>query len=121
MKLTKWAVMAGTGLALCLGANNSLAQQDNQPGGGRQRGNFDPAQMRERMMDDLRDRLEVKDDAEWKAIQPIIEKVMEARQQMMSETIRGFFGGGGRGGGGNGGDGGDSNAGDNGGRRVSGG
>src|SRR5947209_3838953 len=112
MKLNQLAVMAGLGLALGLGANNSLAQQDNNgPGGGRGgRGNFDPAQMRERMMDDMRDKMEVKDDAEWKAIQPLIEKVMDAQRQVMSERIRGFFAGRG-GGGGGGGRGGDNNAG----------
>jgi len=120
MKLNKLAVMAGMGLALFLGANNGLAQQDNggQGGGrgGRGGGNFDPAQFRERMMDNLRERLEVKDDAEWKAIQPKIEKVMDARQQMMSETIRGFMGGRNRDRGG------DTNGGgDNGGRRGRGG
>ena len=112
MKLNQWAVMAGMGLALCLNGHNSWAQQDNAPGGGRQRGggNFDPAQMRERMIDDLRDRLEVKDDSEWKAIQPLIEKVFTARRDLDAERIRGFFGGrGGRGGG--------DNSGDNGGRR----
>ena len=125
MKLNNWAVVAGLGLALSLGANNSLAQQDNGGGGGRQRGgggfggggNFDPAQMRERMLDDMRDQLEVKEDAEWKAIQPLIEKVMDAQRQVMSERIRGFFGG--RGGGRNGGD--NNGGGDNGGGRRRGG
>ena len=121
MKLNQWAVVAGMGLALCLGANNGLAQQDNGGGGrGGRGGNFDPAQMRERMMEDMRDQLDVKDDAEWKAIQPLIEKVMDAQRQVMSERIRGFFGGGRGGGGRRGGDN-TSAADDNGGRRFRGG
>jgi hypothetical protein len=63
--------------------------QTDQTGGGqsnqpqqrtRQRqGNFDPAQFQQRMMDRYRERLEITDDAEWKAVQPLIQNVMDAR------------------------------------------
>jgi Spy/CpxP family protein refolding chaperone len=53
------------------------------------RGNFDPEQFRQRMMDRYRETLGVKDDAEWKAISERINKVMEARRDV------GFGGGGG--------------------------
>ena len=33
--------------------------------------------MRERMLDDMRDQMKVKDDPEWKAISPLIEKLNE--------------------------------------------
>lgn len=53
-------------------------QQDRQDRG--PRGNFDPAQFQQRMMDNLRERLGVTDDAEWKIISERIQKVMEARR-----------------------------------------
>jgi hypothetical protein len=61
-----------------------------QPGpGGGPGGNFDPAQMRQQMMDRMREQFDVKDDAEWKLISTRIEKVMEARRE-----AGGGFGGG---------------------------
>lgn len=65
-------------------------------GGGRQRGNFDPEQMRQMMMTRYREQLGIKDDAEWGVIEGRINKINEARRN----TGRGFGGfGGGRGGG----------------------
>jgi hypothetical protein len=48
--------------------------------------------MRERMMDRYKEQLEVTDDAEWKAIQPLVQNVMEARMASMSGMGRGMFG-----------------------------
>ncbi len=53
-------------------------QQDRQDRG--PRGNFDPAQFQQRMMDNLRERFGVTDDAEWKIISERIQKVIEARR-----------------------------------------
>ncbi len=74
------------------------------PGGGQggRRGNFDPAQFRQRMMENYRDKLGIKDDAEWGVIEGRINKIDEARRS----TMRGFGGFGGRGPGGPGGPGG---------------
>jgi len=50
----------------------------DQPGQrepGRGPGNFDPAAMRQRMAERIKDALGVKDDAEWAVLQPRIEKV----------------------------------------------
>lgn len=69
------------------------------PGGGR-RGGFDPAQMRQRMMERYREQLGVKDDAEWGVIEGRITKIDELRRASM---MRGFGGFGGRGPGGPGG------------------
>jgi len=111
MKLSKCMMMAGMAALLSLGTNQLLAQDNNsnssgggQNGGGRGgRGNFDPAQFQQRMMEGLKDRLEVKDDAEWKALEPLIQKVMDARRDSMSGMGRGMFGArGGRGGNDNG-------------------
>ena len=86
------SVVACAAFVMFLSANPVAAQQ------GQGRGNFDPAEFRQRMMDNFRERLEIKGDDEWKAIQPLIEKVTEARREV------GFGGGGGfgfgRGGGG---------------------
>ena len=100
MKSNQLAALGGIALALCLGLSN-LAAQDNPPAGrqGRGGGNFDPAQMQQRMMERYQEQLEIKDDAEWKAIQPLVQKVMDGRMQAFSGMGRGGFGRGGRGGG----------------------
>jgi hypothetical protein len=78
------------------------------PGGGGF-GNFDPAQMRQRMMDRYRELLDIKSDDEWKVIEPRVQKVMEARRDVgFGGGMRGVFGrgrgpGGDNGGGGGGG------------------
>ncbi len=72
--------------------------QRGQRGGG---GGFDPAQMQERMMEMYRERLEITSDDEWKAIQPLVGKVTEARREVGTGFGRNMFarpGGGGRGG-----------------------
>jgi hypothetical protein len=90
MKIAKQMLMlAGVALLTCVTAGTSLAQQDNNNRG---RGNFDPAQFRQNRMDDLRDQMEVKDDTEWKAIQPLIEKVFDAQQAVFRDRIGGMFG-----------------------------
>lgn len=85
-------ILAGASAALLLGTSAVLAQ-DQPPG----RGNFDPEQMRQRMMDNYREKLEVKSDAEWKLVQERIEKVTTARREV---GMGGGFGGFGRRGGG---------------------
>lgn len=70
--------------------------RDGQDGGGGGR-NFDMNEMRQRMMERTREQLEITDDAEWKALEPLITKVSEAR---MAVGFGRFGGGrGGRGGG----------------------
>ena len=78
-------------------------------GGGFGGGNFDPAQFQQMMMDRYRTQLNITNDTDWAAIQPLIQKVMDARQAVGNG--RGGFGGGrggfgGPGGGGPGGPGG---------------
>ena len=98
-------------LSLSFGQLKAQDQQTPPPagqgqgggGGGRAggRGNFDPEQMRQRQMDRYKEQLDVTDEAEWKAISGLIEKVTTARRE-----TGGGFGGFGRGGGGPGGPGG---------------
>jgi hypothetical protein len=97
-KLTRYLALASVA-ALSLSAGNLFAQDQGGPGGGRGgRGNWDPAQMQQRMMENVRERLEVKDDTEWKAVEPLVQKVMDLRREQMGAGMRGAFGRGGRGG-----------------------
>lgn len=99
IKVKQLAVLAGLAAALCVGSSSALAQQDN--GGGPGRGNFDPAQFQQRMMERYKEVLEVNSDDEWTALQPLVQKVMDARRDAMAGGfggMRGMFGRGNRGG-----------------------
>jgi hypothetical protein len=90
MRINRLLLASGLAVVLGLSANEVLGQnaqgggrqgRGNAQGGGRQgRGNFDPAQFQQRMMERYKEVLEVTDDTEWKAIQPLIQKVLEARR-----------------------------------------
>ena len=71
--------MAGMATVLTFSTGKVAAQN---------RGNFDPEQMRQRMMERYKERLEVTNDDEWKLISDRIEKVMAAQR----ETRIGGFG-----------------------------
>jgi len=90
--------VAMTIAVLAMSATGALAQNQG-------RGNFDPAQMRERMMNRIKEQLGASDD-EWKAIQPKVEKVMTAQRESRGGGFGFGGGGGGRGGPGGGGGGG---------------
>ena len=98
MKPNRSLLLASLTVLLSLGLNTiGLAQQDagGPPPG---RGNFDPAQFRQRMMDRTKEQLEVTDDAEWKALEPLVQAVTDARMASMAGMGRGMFGGPRRGG-----------------------
>src|SRR5689334_15173086 len=101
-KMNRMLALAGMAVALCLSTTQVSAQG---------RGNFDPAQFRQRMLDDLKERLEVTNDSEWKLISERIEKVMDAQRETRMGGFGGFGRGGGRRGGGDNGGGGDNNGG----------
>lgn len=114
MKINQILKVLSVAVVLALAADSVTAQDADRPrrnrdgdqagGGGR---NFDPAEMRQRMMERYKETLEVTDEAEWKALEPLVAKVGEARLQAMAGGGRGAFGGrGGRGGGPGGGGGG---------------
>ncbi len=97
MKVNQLLTICGVAAALMLGAGTVSAQNDNGGngggggGGGRPgRGNFDPAQFQQRMMDNIRDQLGYTNDTDWNAVQPLIQKVTDARRDV------GFGGGMGR-------------------------
>lgn len=89
-KLSRILAIGTMAAVIGLSANTATAQ-DNA---GRQRGggNFDPAQMRQRMMERYKEMLEIANDDEWKAIEPLVTKVNEARMQSLQGMGRGFFG-----------------------------
>jgi hypothetical protein len=88
MRQMMWVVVA---LVMMVGLVGTVQAQ----AGGGGRGNFDPAQFRQQMMDRFKEQLGASDD-EWKAIQPKLEKVMEVRQASFAGFGRGRGGGGGQ-------------------------
>lgn len=111
-KLSQWLAVTAVAAALVLSTNN-LSAQDNPPGGqggergGRDRGGpggggGDPAQFQQMRLDRFREAAAIKDDTEWKAIEPLVAKVMDAQRDALAGFGRGGFGRGGQGGGGGG-------------------
>ena len=95
--------LASLSAALLLGASRARAQDpkpDAKPDAAQPpraaRGNFDPEQWRQRMMENYREQLEAKDDGEWKLIEARIQKIMDARREIGFGGMAGF-GRGGRG------------------------
>src|SRR5690348_175245 len=108
--------LASLAAALTLGAGQGLAQ-DNAPkdnnapanggqtgqngqngnrgqrGPGGRGGNFNPQEFQQRMMERIKERMEITNEEEWKAIEPLIQKVMDVRREQMMSTMRGAFGG----------------------------
>jgi hypothetical protein len=98
-KINRGLALAGIAAALCLGNGKVMAQDNNRPPGGGPGRNFDPAQFQQRMMERIKENLEITDDAEWKAIEPLVQKVMDARRDSFGGMGRGMmFGRGPRGG-----------------------
>lgn len=125
MKLNQLLTLCAVAAALCLGTDTLLAQAGGggngfgaggnaggngfgAGGGGGRRGggNFDPAARLQQQLENYRTQLNFTNDNDWAAIQPLIQKVLEARTALGNANGRGGFGGGGRRGGGRGGAGG---------------
>jgi hypothetical protein len=71
--------------------DRSSQRQGSEQGARRQRqGSFDRAEYQQRTMDRYREWLEVTDDAEWKAVQLLIQKVLDARTAL-GAARRGVF------------------------------
>jgi len=74
--------------ALTLSTSNIFAQDNSGDNGGRRRGggfgggNFDPAQFQQRMMERIHDELGFTNETDWNAVQPMIQKVMDARRDI---------------------------------------
>jgi len=116
--MKKLIAMLAVAAALCVSADSLFAQDDGGGGGGgggggrRMRGgggggfgggNFDPAQMQQMMMDRYKEDLGFTNDTEWTAVEPLVQKVSEARMQVGRGGMFGGRRGGGPGGPGGGG------------------
>lgn len=102
MKLNQAFKVLSVVVLLALAANTVSAQAPE--GGDRQRrgggeggpgGGFDMAEMQKRISERMKEQLEITDEAEWKAIEPMVTKVNEARFAAMAGG-RSFGGRGGR-------------------------
>jgi hypothetical protein len=88
MKMNQLFALCGIVAALFCGASTVSAQNGGGGGGGgggyggRNGGNFDPAQFQQRMMDGVRDQLGFTNDSDWNAVQPLVQKVMDARRDI---------------------------------------
>ncbi|HTV63522.1 MAG TPA: hypothetical protein VMH30_13230 [Verrucomicrobiae bacterium] len=86
MKINELLAVCGIASALCLGAA-TVSAQDNGGGGGGGGGfgggggGFDPAAFQQRMMDNIRDQLNFTNDTDWSAVQPLVQKVLDARRE----------------------------------------
>ena len=74
--------------------DNNGGQRRNRQGGGPGGGNWDPAQMQQRILDRTQEQLGFTNDTEWAAVKPLVQKVLEARFAAGSGGMRGMFGGG---------------------------
>ena len=88
-------------LVVSLAAASAFGQAGGGAGGGGAAGagggrNFDPAQMRQRMEDRIKEQLDASDE-DWKALQPRVDKVLELQRD--ANFRGGMFRGGRRGGG----------------------
>jgi hypothetical protein len=92
MKTKQILITCGIVAALFLSVGSLLAQNNNDGNGGGR--NFDPAQFQQRIMDNIRDQLDFTNDADWDAVQPLVQKVIDARRDVGFGGIgRGLFGG----------------------------
>src|SRR2546423_8606561 len=90
-------VLMALGCALVAPSFARAQAQDNT--NQNRRGNFDPAQMRERFMNSIKEQLKADDD-EWKVLSPKIEKLMTVQRDTRGGGGFGRRPGGGGGGGG---------------------
>lgn len=84
MKINQLLAVCGITAALFLSAGTVSAQNDNgggNGGGGPGRRNFDPAQMQQRMMERIQEDLGLTNETDWSAVQPLVQKVMDARRE----------------------------------------
>ncbi|MGV3772907.1 MAG: hypothetical protein ACO1QB_08400 [Verrucomicrobiales bacterium] len=84
-KFTKSFALAIAAAAMVISSDSAMAQ--GQGGGNRE-------EMRQRMLERYKERLEINDEAEWKLISGKIDKVMEARREVGFGGGFGGFGGG---------------------------
>jgi hypothetical protein len=97
MKIKQLLTLCGIAAGLFFSAGSIFAQNNDGgngggPGGGG-RGNFDPAQFQQRMMERIHDQLDFTNDTDWNAVQPLVQKVMDAQRDARSGGMGRMFGG----------------------------
>ena len=97
MNSLKWLACGLVAALTLMAAGSALAQNDNNNGGdngGRQRnrGGWDPAKMQQQMMERIQDELGITNDTDWSAIQPLVQKVMEAQRAARGPGMMRLFG-----------------------------
>lgn len=99
LTLCALATMLATSATSLLAQDNAAADQGDQNGQRRNRqaggpggGNWDPAQMQQRMLDRVQEQLGFTNDTEWDAVKPLVQKVMDAQMAARSGQMRGMFG-----------------------------
>src|ERR1700722_7019394 len=97
MKINQLFAVCGIAAALVYGACTVSAQDNNNGGGGGGFGGrngggrrFDPAQMQKDFLDFSRNYMNFTNDDEWSAVQPLVQKVLDARRDNMSTMGNGF-------------------------------
>jgi hypothetical protein len=90
MKMNQLFAVCGIAAVLFCGAGSLSAQDNNGGGGGGGFRRFDPVQMQKDLMDFTRSYLNFTNDDEWAAVQPLVQKVMDARRDTMSGLGNGF-------------------------------
>ena len=97
-------LLGALAVPFAMAQDNSAQQQQGDRGGDRGRGgpggggNFDPAAMRQRALDRIKEQMGVTNEDEWKVIQAKLEPVMTKQREVMGGMFGGFGGGRGRGG-----------------------
>ncbi len=103
MKLNRILTICAMAATLALSATSIFAQdnggggggQGGNQGGGQNRnrggGNFDPAQMQQRIMDNIQDQLGFTNATDWDAVKPLVQKVLDARRDTQGNGIRALF------------------------------
>lgn len=92
MKMKQLFAICGMAAALILGAGTVSAQDNNGGGGGFGGGRprFNPEEMRQGYINFIRTYLGFTNDADWSAVQPLVQKVLDAQRDMGSAMGNGF-------------------------------
>ena len=95
MKLNRLILLLGAAALLSFTTANAQDNNNGRENRGNREGRpaFDPAAMQQRMMENYKERLEITDETEWKAIQPLVQKVMDSSRVVMGDRMRGMMGG----------------------------
>ncbi len=112
MKLNRIITLCAMAATLAISVTSLLAQDNGGgpggpggPGGGQggggqggwqggsRRGNFDPAQMQQRMLERVQEELGFTNDTDWDAVKPLVQKVMDARREVGFGGMGRMFGG----------------------------